>query len=149
MAEIGFVMATPTFEQVVAEVERDTKAEIRLNTARHARIAERIVAAHAPRDTGRLAASVESRQRRLTGRFVTGFEIVAGAARDGFSYLDVTRFGHRTPVIVPKRARSLKVHAEGRDHPPIRRRFVRGYHPARDWVEVGTNQASRAILRLG
>ena len=132
------------------EEERDTRAQIRLDTARHALIAERIFEAEAPRDTGELARSVESRQRRGIGaRFMTGFEIVGGAARDGFPYLNVTRFGHAVTIITPKRARFLKVHAEGRHHPPVRRRFVRGYHPTRDWVSVAANQAARVITRLG
>ena len=143
MAEAtGIVMTTPTLEEIVREDEQLTKQKMRLDSARHGSIAVRIIEAAAPRDTGELARSIHQRQRRRRGgQFATGFEVIGGAARDGFPYLDVTRFGHAKAFILPKRSLSLKVHFAGRNYPPVQARFVRGYRPKRDWVEHAVNQA--------
>ena len=145
----AIVITGPSFEEIVAEEDRETRQKAKLDSLRHANAAVRIIKAGTPRDTGALASSVEARQRRAAGgQFSTGFEITVGASRRGFNYLDVTRFGHRVTLVRPKHSRALKVHVDGRAHPPIRMSFVRGYQPAKDWVEVAANAAVRAIQRL-
>lgn len=83
---------------------------------------------------------------------------VRASARDpetGFSYLRVSRFGHRKLVILPKRAKALAVHYAGHRNPHIIawRPYVEGYHPDSDWVEDATIEAEvefdRAANRLG
>jgi hypothetical protein len=149
VADEAFTIVGRSPEQIAEDDERRILRSLPLDTRRKALLSERIIAAEAPRDTGRLARSVKQRQQRgRAGRFRSGFEVTAGAVRDGFPYLDVTRFGHQGTFIVPKRSVHLKVHARGRRARPIFRTFVAAYHPARDWVEVGVNRAERAIRSL-
>ena len=132
----------------IAEDNRQIRQIIERRTRSLAPILANFVRSFAPRDTGRLARSVEPvklSRRRLGKAYVTGFKIVAGAQRDGYRYLDVTRFGHAKAFIRPKRARFLKVHLEGRANPPVSLRVVRGADPAYDWVERALDGAEPLI----
>lgn len=94
----------------------------------------------APRDTGELARSIKG-----IIFFRAQFQRVSievSAQREGFNYLDITRFGHRTPYIIPRRKRAMTVHVDGRHNPPILRRRVRGYTPSGDWVRRGYREAA-------
>jgi hypothetical protein len=101
------------------------------------RRAERVLSGVAPKDTRRLADSIVAKPSfRADSARVT---VEAGAMREGFSYLDVTRFGHRTPVITAKKGRFLKVYTMGRRFPQavIFTPRVHGARPAMDWVAKG------------
>jgi len=149
VADVGFVITSRTPMEIVKDDAAGIRRRMELDTRRNAVVAERIIAAQTPRDTGRLARSVRSQQRRnrATGRFQTGFVVTVGALRDGFPYLDVTRFGHRGAVIRGAHGGKLAVHVAGRTRMPLFRRSVRAYHPGRDWVEVAVNSAARTIRK--
>jgi len=104
---------------------------------------EPIYRAYAPVDQGNLAGSIESvfsfRAARI--RLTVTAEGFAG----GFNYLRITREGHVTPFVRPRRRFAMKVYINGRGTVPILRRSVRGYRPKTDWVEDATKLADRVI----
>jgi len=153
VADAQIVIIGNTPELIVARDAASIRRRMQITTKRDAVVARRLIAAAAPRDTGRLARSVRENRRFANrggrGRNAqTGFTITAGAVRDNFPYLEVTRHGHRAVVIVPKRGRVLAVHSRGRHSRPSFRTFVRAYHPHSDWVDVGVLSATRAIRKL-
>lgn len=93
----------------------------------------RVARDFAPHDTGRLERSIKaSVASRGGGVTVT---LWAGALSDeGYPYLDVTRYGHVTDPIRPVHAKALKIPAFGRGPGFGFFAWVRGYHPASDWV---------------
>jgi hypothetical protein len=89
----------------------------------------RIMASVAPIASGRLAAEIHP---EITGG---GFQLISDVKSEaGYSYTGVTRFGHRTAFIYPRRAQALRFQIGGKT---IFAKRVRGYHPSRDWVESG------------
>ena len=111
--------------------------------------AELIYAAHALRDTGRMARGI-----RAVGQ---GDEVVVRAdARDprsGFDYVGVTRFGHRVRVIRPNPPRRALAFTPKGGGGTVFRRSVRGFRPAGDWADRAYPQVraegERAAARLG
>jgi hypothetical protein len=106
----------------------------------------------APHDTGRLERSIKAKVGSRGGRITVTLE--AGPVSDeGYPYLDVTRYGHKTDPIYPVHAKALRLPAPGRGPGFIFRAWVRGYHPASDWVAdaAGSWEAdmSAAEQRLG
>lgn len=97
-------------------------------------VAEPMFRAYAPVDTGELKGSIKS-TLFFRGNVVR-LTVRANAKRQGFDYLDVTRYGHRVTLITPRRGGALSVHIGGRRSVPVVRRSVRGYHPTHDWVDV-------------
>lgn len=78
-----------------------------------------------------------------------------GEQRTSFDYLEVTRFGHRKRLILPKRARALKVHYAGHRNPAVYEfaSFVPGALPDIDWVREAQplidRDLDRAEIRIG
>ena len=108
----------------------------------------RITRYKAPHKTRRLERGLRFRVR---GRGVDGAELrVESTARSdsGFAYTRVTRFG-RGPV-VPRRKKALAFKIGART---IIVKRVRGYHPARDWVDdaylAARPELERSSFRLG
>lgn len=123
----------------------------------------------APKRTRNLERGIGRSDEARGGRRVT---VVSAAARNpltGYDYVGVTRFGHRAARIYPrldrapatvratKRARgrntfspvaglrgnaALRFEIGGR---VLYRRWVRGYHPARDWAEGADPAIDTAI----
>ena len=80
---------------------------------------------------------------RLRGRAAGGAELrVESTVRsaEGFPYTGVTRFGHRSAFIYPKRKKALRT-------PWGPRRKVRGYHPVVDWGYVASIGAKEHVER--
>jgi hypothetical protein len=91
---------------------------------------------YAPKDTGAMAESATSSVRsRSSGTLVLDVDVESDARGSGFEYLPVTRYGHRTAVIVPKTAKALAVHRNGRHEEPEYAHSVPGSHPTTDWVD--------------
>lgn len=118
-----------------------------------------IYVSHAPSDRG-FAGGIRGRLNvKLAFNVPSAPRItVRATARDpetGFSYLRVSRYGHRKLLIFPKRAKALAVHYAGHRNPHIIawRPYVEGYHPDSDWVEDATREAEvefdRVATRLG
>jgi hypothetical protein len=63
--------------------------------------------------------------------------------------LRITREGHRTATIEPRRARALKVYPLGERNLGVYefRRSVRGAHPVRDWTEAPARRVEEAAAR--
>jgi hypothetical protein len=105
----------------------------------------RIMASVAPVATGRLAAEIHP--EIIGGGFMLVSDVKSEA---GYSYTGVTRFGHRTTFIYPRRAQALRFQIGGKT---IFAKRVRGYHPSRDWVESGMpavqTAASQSSDRVG
>lgn len=105
----------------------------------------RIMAGVAPHRSGRLAA-------RIHPEIISnGFMLVSDVkSEEGYSYTGVTRFGHRTQYIYPRRAQALRFSIGGKT---IFAKRVKGYHPSRDWVESGIpgveTQAELSSQRVG
>lgn len=105
----------------------------------------RIMAGVAPKDTGRLA-------REIHPEIINqGFTLISNVRSEaGYSYTGVTRLGHRTAYIYPRKAKALRFTIGGR---VIFAKRVRGYHPSRDWVEAGIPasemEADRSSRRVG
>jgi hypothetical protein len=92
-------------------------------------------------------------------------EVEARNPETGFDYVRITRFGHRTFRIVPRRpfAASVVATRRGRsrghqaalrwvqtDGTTIYRRSSRGFHPAKDWAHDALPQIKvRAQRRMG
>jgi len=148
------------FDRAVGELER----EMRRTVEEIGDDAEVILAAHALRDSGRLARGIESTAAGNTA-------IIRSTARDpksGFAYTNVTRFGHRKEFIRPKgrgfqafnvatrgrrargRAATLRFTIGGR---VLYRPYVKGFRPKSDWVEDALpeiqREAERSSIRLG
>lgn len=105
----------------------------------------RIMQGVAPKRTSALAGRIHP--EIISG----GFEIISDVkSEDGFSYTGVTRFGHRTQFIYPRKAKALRFTIGGR---VIFAKKVRGYHPSRDWVESGLPgseaEAAKSSERVG
>lgn len=115
---------------------------------------EEILAFHAPFESGRLAEGIRG---VIRGRQVLVFTARAVDPDSGFDYVAVTRFGHRVERIYPgQKARSVTspvaVTSRGtRRIAPVggakvlntKLGFfgsVKGYRPARDWVERGVDE---------
>jgi hypothetical protein len=127
---MGSVKAEPVGARRVAE--RFARGPAILDDETHdslVRIGERselVFAAHALVDTGRMARGVYS---LILGDAV----IVRVEARDpetGYDYVAVTRFGHASFVIRPKRAKALRFGIGGAT---VFATYTRGFHPAGDW----------------
>jgi hypothetical protein len=100
--------------------------------------AEIIFAAHALKKTGRMA-------RGVRANFVGHMSEVTVEAVDpesGYDYVGVTRKGHRTLKIFPKKAEALRIPLAGGG--VIFRSSVRGFHPVRDWAEMALPDVLRA-----
>lgn len=112
----------------------------------------RIARNFAPHDTGRLERGLKALVTSGGGR-VTVTLISTAVSDDGYPYTDVTRFGHRVDRIYPVHAKALRLPAPGRGPGFIFRAWVRGYHPAADWVDTASGaweqEMDRAEARLG
>lgn len=112
--------------------------------------AELIFAAHALRDTGRLARGIRSRAAGKNA-LVTAH---AREPKSGYDYVGVTRFGHRASVIHGRPilgGRNARFTTKYRGF--IARR-VKGFKPSEDWAErahpeirVAANAAMRELGR--
>ncbi len=105
----------------------------------------RIMRSVAPHRSGKLAGNIHPEI------ISSGFQLVSDvASEEGFHYTGVTRYGHQTAFIYPRRAKALRFTIGGR---VIFAKRVRGYHPSRDWVEAGIPgsraEASRSSERVG
>lgn len=100
-------------------------------------VAEPMFRAYAPVDTGELKGSIKS-TLFFRGNVVR-LTVRANAKRQGFDYLDVTRYGHRSLAIVPRRRRGLTIHGHRTsvtgDGPSVVRAHATGSRPASDWVQ--------------
>lgn len=131
------------------QLARDfSKVERRIQNARNRMVresgqaTEAIFEASAPRDTGQMADSIKS-VMHFRGHLIRA-QIAVSAQRDGFDYLNVTRFGHEVPQVVA-RGKRMAVHVDGRHAAPIYRRVVNPARPARDWVGDATHVSDRYI----
>ena len=121
-----------------------------------------------PRDTGQLAKGLRA-SISFRGGIVRITMRSTGADREGYNYLDVTRFGHRRVIIHPRRAKFLKfvpgprstagarqardvpfkgrlIHVQGRaGRSPIYRRWVYGVVRPRDWVETANEKMETRV----
>jgi hypothetical protein len=104
----------------------------------------RLFRGFAPRRTGRLERGLRANVTSRGGRIGVTVESSGAVSDEGFPYLDVTRFGHRTNRIVPKHrgahGRPAALAFDG-----IVVRSTRGYHPSRDWVEEASAAADAAL----
>lgn len=147
------------------EAER-LRLELRSAISDTATDAEVIFAAHALRNTGRMARGV----RAVVAGDSAIVTVEARNPQTGFDYVGVTRFGHRsrniTPTHPPKAARFYPKTAKAFPLPfgfrrsitgfaalkmPFGyRRSVRGFHPSRDWAEGAMPEVQKvADERLG
>jgi hypothetical protein len=117
--------------------QRDIQDEIIRSLRRLGAEAHAILVGHAPEDTGDLidAIQVVPYYRAAVPRVSIRVEGLEGHGGDPRSYLNVTRYGHRSSRIYPKRARALAVHIDGHGEPPIYRASVTGVSVMSDWVE--------------
>jgi hypothetical protein len=104
------------------------------------RVVGQTFADHAPSDSGRTARNVSARV--FFGQASAPRITVRTRSIDpdtGFNYLDVTRYGHRSLAIVPRRRLGLTIHghrnATTGDGPSVVRAHATGSRPASDWVE--------------
>lgn len=104
------------------------------------RVVNQAFADAAPRGSGRTADNVSARvffgqasEPRITVR-TRSIDPVSG-----YNYLDVTRYGHRSLAIVPRRRRGLTIHGHRSevtgDGPSVVRAHATGSRPASDWVQ--------------
>lgn len=117
----------------------DLRTELRALSER----AEETFRDYAPEESGRLREGIEAVPSR---RAEIGYEIHAEARNpdDGFDYVAVTRFGHRTGLrwIYPSRSRALRLRERSFGRVIYAGR-VRAYHPSRDWAEVARPAVDR------
>lgn len=145
MADVVTIHFSQDPEDIVREDAREIRAAITRTGRELEKMLPTIYRRYVPRDTGDLERSLEARVAfRREGVRV---RVLGGAVRDGFDYLDVTRFGHRQRVIAAKKGRRLAVHWAGRasSETVIFAGSVKGYRPRRDWVEAAGDQADRFI----
>lgn len=103
----------------------------------------RVFRSFAPHRTGRLERGLRARVSSRGGRI--GVEVESTAVSDeGFPYLRITRFGHRTKRIVP-RHRGAHGRPGALAFDGIVVRSTRGYHPSHDWVEDAQRAAESAL----
>lgn len=123
--------------------------------------AEIIFASFALHRTGRMARNIHTVQ---SGKELT-VETEARDPQTGFDYVRITRFGHRTFRIVPKRQFAASVIATGQrrakghramlrwvqtDGGVVYRHSSRGFHPVRDWASEAIPEIRiRAQSRMG
>ena len=106
---------------------------------------ERIYATAAPKRSGKLA-----REIRSEFRGADAIEVVSPVrSAEGFPYTGVTRFGHQSAWIYPRKARALRFTIGGTVRFAAR---VRGYRPAQDWADKGLpvarNELAAAASRI-
>jgi len=132
--------------QLVRDFDRLQRAiqdNLNMMMRRLAAEAEAVYQFAAPVDTGELRDTIRAiisfRAQRIR------IEVGAHALRGDFDYLEVSRFGHITPKIVPRRAKRLTAHVFGRHQPPLLMRSVKGYRAVTDWVADGTVAAQTLV----
>lgn len=105
----------------------------------------RVFRSFAPHRSGRLERGLNAKVSSRGGRI--GVEVTStGAVSDeGFPYLRITRFGHATNKIVPKRRTGAHGRPAALAFEGIVRRSTRGYHPSHDWVEDAYAAAEGAL----
>lgn len=96
----------------------------------------RIMQSVAPKRSGALSERIHP--EIIGGGFVLVSDV---RSEEGYSYTGVTRFGHTTAFIYPRKAKALRFTIGGR---VIFAKRVRGYHPSRDWVERGVPASEAA-----
>lgn len=129
-----------------SRVERDLQTRLNGLMRRVGRTSERILKRAAPKDTRALADSIRAVPYSRAGDI--NVSIKAHAQRDGFNYLDITRFGHRRRVLTAKRkGRAMAVRYAGHRAPEVIAFAMRaeGYKPPVDWVEKGWPLINRAV----
>lgn len=138
------------FSRLARGVQDDIIAEVRAL----GRAAQQIFYDAAPSDTDDLRARIDAvpffgraSRPRVSIRIRPDAQGHQGDTIDGYDYLGVTRRGHRKKLIVPKRARALKVHIEGHRNAQIFvfRRSVRGTTTT-DWVLPAAERADRIAI---
>lgn len=91
-------------------------------------LARRLLAAAAPVGSGRLRDSIRVVITKHEG-------IIKADPKDpdtGYSYIRITRFGHQSKIIKPKKVRALEFEPVSTT---IFRASVRGFRPKRDWAD--------------
>ena len=76
-----------------------------------------IYSVQAPTDTGALSRSIKGKLRQRAARVTLVVSAEPDARGGGFAYLDVTRFGHRQPLIFARGAAHTTVAAHGTPTP--------------------------------
>ena len=125
------------------QAERQVQNRINRTMRELEKVSTRAIAAAAPRESGALARSVQG-TIYFRGHLVR-ITFTADAQREGFSYLNVTRFGHRLPRIFPKRAKALTVPGRGRGGRTVLKTSVAGYRPSHDWVDVAAQDVEGVV----
>lgn len=104
----------------------------------------------APKATGTLQRGIRVRREGETGLIIT----VSARAESGYDYAFITRFGHRTRWIYPRRIWSDSTTKSGRRLPAMLKvqphngtwfyaARVRGYNPPGDWADAAWPVAKR------
>ena len=97
----------------------------------------------APERSSRLSRGLQGRPSVRGGG--TAIEVVSTVRSPrGYNYTGVTRFGHRTRWIVPKRKKALAFSIGGKH---LVRKRVRGYRPSHDWAADAHRLAQPHIAR--
>ena len=126
--------------------ERRVQAQINRTMREVQRLVLPILRAEAPRETGRLASSIQGTIFFRGGVVRVTFR-VPPTRRGAFDYVPVTRFGHLTARIYPVRKKALTVPGRGRAGRTVLRSSVAGYRPSRDWVDEAAQKAEPVIAR--
>lgn len=139
MAELRAVVLAQRAADDVAKLRAELRPAMTRTLIRLGPRLESVYSAVAPKRSGKLASEIRS-------EFVGSdkIEIVSPVrSAEGYPYTGVTRFGHKTAWIYPRRARALAFSIGGQMRFFAR---VRGYHPARDWADSGYPLARGEVL---